>query len=161
MTVQDICWLPVRERVAESCQLAMWWLPTQTFEAMKVVDAWGFRLITMKGFTWDKTYPKQTDKSAMGMGHLIRANREDCLFAVKGKRAPQQDASIIQHYPSPRHEHSRKPDCVREMLVRLLGNLPRIELFARKSSHGFDVWGNKCDSPTVSLSPARVTDVYS
>ncbi|PZT62959.1 hypothetical protein DNQ45_25890, partial [Escherichia coli] len=95
--------------------------------------------ITMKGFTWDKTYPKQTDKSAMGMGHLIRANREDCLFAVKGKRAPQQDASIIQHYT----------------------NLPRIELFARKSSHGFDVWGNKCDSPTVSLSPARVTDVYS
>ncbi len=77
------------------------------------------------------------------------------------KRAPQQDASIIQHYTSPRHEHSRKPDCVREMLVRLLGNLPRIELFARKSSHGFDVWGNKCDSPTVSLSPARVTDVYS
>lgn len=43
----------------------------------------------------------------------------------------------------------------------LLGNLPRIELFARKSSHGFDVWGNKCDSPTVALSPARVTDVYS
>ncbi|HFI9342559.1 TPA: MT-A70 family methyltransferase [Escherichia coli] len=68
---------------------------------------------------------------------------------------------MIQHYTSPRHEHSRKPDCVREMLVRLLGNLPRIELFARKSSHGFDVWGNKCDSPTVSLSPARVTDVYS
>ncbi|WP_407080756.1 MT-A70 family methyltransferase [Enterobacter hormaechei] len=94
------------------------------------------------------------------MGHLTRANSEDCLFAVMGRRPPRQDASIIQHFTAPRHEHSRKPDCVREMLVRLLGDVPRIELFARKSSHGFDVWGNQCDSPAVVITPARVINIF-
>jgi N6-adenosine-specific RNA methylase IME4 len=97
----------------------------------------------------------------MGMGHLTRANSEDCLFAVKGRRPPRQDASIIQQFTAPRHEHSRKPDCVREMLVRLQGYVPRIELFARRSSHGFDVWGNQCGSPSVAFSPARVVDIFS
>lgn len=161
MGVQEICRLPVWELAAESCLLAMWWVPTQPLEALKVVDAWGFKLITMKGFTWHKTYTKQTDKTAMGMGHLTRANSEDCLFAVKGRRPPRQDASIVQHFTAPRYEHSRKPDYVREMLVRLLGDVPRIELFARRSSHGFDVWGNQCESPAVAITPARVTEIYS
>ncbi|MDS6782083.1 hypothetical protein NXF52_28720, partial [Klebsiella pneumoniae] len=34
-----------------------------------------------------------------------------------------------------------------------LGDVPRIELFARQSSHGFDVWGNQCESPAVALLP--------
>ncbi|EOI3497210.1 adenine methylase, partial [Cronobacter turicensis] len=29
----------------------------------------------------------------------------------------------------------------------------RIELFARQSSHGFDVWGNQCEGPAVQLLP--------
>lgn len=61
-----------------------------------------------------------------------------------------RDRSVIHR---PRLEHSRKPDIVREKLVQLLGDVPRIELFARQSSHGFDVWGNQCESPAVSLLP--------
>lgn len=63
------------------------------------------------------------------------------------------DAGIVQSFTAPRLEHSRKPDIVREKLVQLLGDVPRIELFARQSSHGFDVWGNQCDSPAVALLP--------
>ncbi|PWI82109.1 adenine methylase [Enterobacter sp. CGMCC 5087] len=161
MKVQDICRLPVWELADENSLLAMWWVPTQPLEALKVVEAWGFKLVTMKGFTWHKTCLLQPEKSAMGMGHLTRANSEDVLFAVRGRRPPRQDASIIQHFSAPRRENSRKPDEAREMLVQLLGDVPRIELFARKSSHGFDVWGNQCESPAVALSPARVIDIYS
>ncbi|MFM0824512.1 MT-A70 family methyltransferase [Klebsiella oxytoca] len=90
---------------------------------------------------------------ALGMGHMTRANSEDCLFAVQGKLPARLDAGIVQSFTAPRLEHSRKPDIVREKLVQLLGDVPRIELFARQSSHGFDVWGNQCDSPAVALLP--------
>jgi N6-adenosine-specific RNA methylase IME4 len=66
----------------------MWWVPTQPLEALRVVEAWGFRLMTMKGFTWNKCYSRQTDKLALGMGHMTRANSEDCLFAVQGNYPP-------------------------------------------------------------------------
>ncbi|HIG7755225.1 TPA: MT-A70 family methyltransferase, partial [Klebsiella pneumoniae] len=134
MTLLDICRLPVWELAAENCLLAMWWVPTMPLEALKVVEACGFRLMTMKGVTWNKCGSRQTDKLVMGMGHMTRANSEDCLFAVKGNLPARLDAGIIQSFTAPRLEHSRKPDCVREMLVQLLGDVPRIELFARQSS---------------------------
>lgn len=89
------------------------------------------------------------------MGHMTRANSEDCLFAVRGKLPARMDASICQHVTAPRMENSRKPDVIREKLVQLLGDVPRIELFARQSSHGFDVWGNQCTAPAVELLPLR------
>ncbi len=140
MNVLDICRLPVWDLAAEDCLLAMWWVPTQPVEALKVVEAWGFKLMTMKGFTGHKTN-KHKGNSAIGMGHMTRANSEDCLFAVRGKLPARMDASICQHVTAPRPENSRKPDVIREKLVQLLGDVPRIELFARQSSHGFDVWG--------------------
>ena len=48
---------------------------------------------------------------------------------------------------APRREHSRKPDEVRERIVELFGDIPRVELFARQKVAGWDSWGNevKCD----------------
>ena len=43
---------------------------------------------------------------------------------------------------TPRREHSRKPPVVREMITRLLGDLPRAEFFARESFPGWTVLGN-------------------
>ncbi len=146
MTVADICRLPVWELAdSESCLLAMWWVPTQPVEALKVVEAWGFRFMTMKGFTWHKTNPKKGN-SALGMGHMTRANSEDCLFAVRGRLPERVDASICQHVTAPRGRHSAKPEEIRDSLVALLGDVPRIELFARSSAPGWDCWGNECNS---------------
>lgn len=56
---------------------------------------------------------------------------------------------------SPKSGHSKKPGEVRKRIVDLCGNLPRIELFARKSKgqlfedesfKGWDVWGNEVKS---------------
>lgn len=151
MTVADICRLPAWDLAAESCLLAMWWVPTQPLEALKVVEAWGFRLMTMKGFTWHKTN-RRMGNSAIGMGHMTRANSEDCLFAVRGRLPERLDASICQHITAPRMEHSAKPPIIREKLVQLLGDVPRIELFARQSEPGWGCWGNECDS-SVNLIP--------
>jgi len=155
MAVQDICRLPVWDLAAESCLLAMWWVPTQPLEALKVMDAWGFRLMTMKGFTWHKTNRKKGN-SAIGMGHMTRANSEDCLFAVRGKLPERLDASICQHITAPRMDHSAKPPEVRDLLVRLLGDIPRCELFSRNKVDGWHMWGNQVDSD-IALNPGRAT----
>ena len=44
---------------------------------------------------------------------------------------------------SPREQHSKKPDEVRDRIVELCGDIPRIELFARDSVEGWDCWGNE------------------
>ena len=35
---------------------------------------------------------------------------------------------------------------VRSEIVRLMDDLPRIELFAREKTEGWDVWGNEVDN---------------
>ena len=44
-------------------------------------------------------------------------------------------------------QHSKKPDIVRDKIIELVGDLPRIELFARQKADGWDVFGNEveCD----------------
>lgn len=44
---------------------------------------------------------------------------------------------------SPIKQHSKKPDETRERIVALMGDVPRIELFARQKTEGWDVWGNE------------------
>ncbi len=169
MSVQEICRLPVWELAnPESCLLAMWWVPTQPREALQVLEAWGFRLMTTKGFTWHKTN-KHKGNSAMGMGHMTRANSEDMLFAVRGRLPARLDASICQHVTAPRGAHSAKPDIFRQLLVQLLGDVPRIELFSRSDAAGWDHWGNEAPSnsieqrPGVAIFPANdnIADIVS
>ena len=53
-------------------------------------------------------------------------------------------------FRSPLRGHSRKPDETREKIVQLMGDLPRVELFARQKTEGWDVWGNEVD-PDIQL----------
>jgi N6-adenosine-specific RNA methylase IME4 len=122
------------------CLLAMWWVPPMPTEALALVNAWGFQLKTMKGFTWHKTTKNGLDH--FGMGNWTRANTEDCLFAVRG-RPCRVNRGVRQLIHAPIREHSRKPDEARDRLVALLGDVPRIELFARTRFPGWDAWGNE------------------
>jgi len=76
-------------------------------EALDVVDAWGFKLKTMKGFTWHKQ--TRHGKSHFGMGNWTRANTEDCLFATKGHPV-RASAGVRQFIDAPVRLHSQKPD---------------------------------------------------
>ena len=42
--------------------------------------------------------------------------------------------------------HSQKPEEARRRIEALMGDVPRIELFARASPPGWDVWGNEVAS---------------
>jgi N6-adenosine-specific RNA methylase IME4 len=140
MSVAEICALNIPEIVAPDCLLALWWVPPMPMEALRVVEAWGFTLKTMKGFVWHKLTKNGLDH--FGMGNWTRANTEDCLFAVRG-HPTRINRGVRQLIHSARREHSRKPDEARERLVALLGDVPRIELFARQKFSGWDAWGNE------------------
>ena len=55
-------------------------------------------------------------------------------------------ANVHQFIIAPIQEHSRKPDEARDKIVALMGDVPRVELFARQSPPGWDVWGNEVES---------------
>jgi N6-adenosine-specific RNA methylase IME4 len=141
--VQDhewICSLPVKNITANNCVLFMWVTMPQLPNVFEVIKAWGFEYKTC-GFTWVKKN-KIKDSWFMGMGNWTRSNSELCLLSVKGK--PKRiDASILSVIDTPIEKYSKKPDVVKDHIVKLCGNLPRIELFARQKTKGWDVWGNE------------------
>lgn len=140
MTVAELCALPISNLCAANCLLAMWWVAAMPHEALEVVDAWGFKLKTMTGFTWAKKTVNGRDH--FGMGHWTRANAENCLIATKGK-PKRKSASVRQLITAPVVEHSVKPVDARDRLVQLVGDVPRIELFARIAGDGWDAFGNQ------------------
>lgn len=85
---------------------------------------------------------KKTPTLFWGMGYWTRANAELCIIATKGS-PKRQSKSVHQVILSPVEEHSKKPEEARKRIVELMGDVPRIELFAREHSPGWDVWGNE------------------
>lgn len=84
-----------------------------------------------------------------GLGYWTRGNAEICLLAIKG-HPKRKSAGVHQLIVSPIERHSKKPDEARQKIVELMGDIPRVELFAREKKSGWDVWGNEVES-TVNL----------
>ena len=109
-------------------------------EGIKVLEEWGFTYKTC-AFTWVKKN-KKSNSWFWGMGHWTRANAEICLLGVKGN-IKRQSAGVHQVIDTPIEKHSKKPDITRDRIVELLGNLSKIELFARQQVPNWDSWGNE------------------
>jgi len=139
MTVEEIAKLPVQRIAKRNCILFLWATPPMINEALYVMKEWGFKYKTF-GFVWIKRSKKGTTK--IGMGSWTRANAEICLIGTRGK-PKRKSASIRQIIESIPREHSRKPDEIYERIEKLVGNVSRIELFARHRRKGWSSWGNQ------------------
>ena len=140
MNINDICALPVADLADKDCVLFLWATFPMLPEALKLIQAWGFEYKTV-AFVWLKQN-KKTPSWFYGLGFWTRGNAEVCLLAKKGK-PKRSSASVHQFIISPVEQHSKKPDITRERIVELMGDVPRIELFARQKAEGWDVWGNE------------------
>lgn len=140
MKDKDICDLPVADIAADDCVLFMWATYPKLQAALDTIKAWGFTYKSI-GFQWVKQN-KSGKGYFFGLGRWTRGNTEPCLIATKGK-PKRVSASVGQLVFSPLRAHSQKPDEVRERIVDLMGDLPRIELFARTAADGWDCWGNE------------------
>ena len=151
MKLEDICNLPIRKITAENAALFLWLTFPNLPEGLEVMKSWGFKYKTL-GFSWIKTN-KRSKTPCFGIGYYTKSNCEVCLLGIKGKMKPISN-KISSVVIAPREEHSKKPDIVRGKIVELFGDLPRIELFARQPTPGWDVWGNEVQSDII-LCPER------
>lgn len=143
MGIDELCALPVADLAAPDSALFLWATFPQLPEALRLIEAWGFRYKSV-AFVWLKKN-KKADSWFYGLGFWTRGNAEICLLATKG-HPKRQAANIHQFIISPIEAHSKKPDEAREKIVALMGDLPRVELFARQSPPGWEVWGNEVKS---------------
>lgn len=138
--------LPISKITDKDCALFMWVTMPKLNECFEVLKAWGFEYKTC-AFTWIKKNRK-TDSLFWGMGRWTRANSELCLIATKGK--PKRiNAGIHSVVMTSVEKHSKKPDEVRQRIVGLCGDVPRIEIFAREQVDGWTCVGNEIDGRDI------------
>ena len=144
MNVEDIKSLPIRYITDPDCILFLWMTYPMIMDGLDVMKSWGFKYKTI-GFQWIK-FNRKAGTHFFGTGSWTRANTEGCFIGVKG-RPERLSNKISQIIEAPiQKEHSKKPNWVRDKIVELMGNLPRIELFATQKFEGWDCWGDKVDS---------------
>lgn len=141
MDKKDIQLLPVSKIAAKNSVLFLWVTAPCLLEGIELITAWGFKYKTV-AFTWVKQN-KKSDGIFTGMGYYTRANAEFCLLATRGKVLERQSHSVSSVVLSHIERHSQKPSDVRDRIVELFGDRPRIELFARQYADGWDAWGNE------------------
>lgn len=146
MQIKDIMELPVADITGEDCVLFLWVTFPLLKEGLETMKAWGFTYKTC-GFNWVKKN-KRADTWFMGMGYWTRSNSELCLLGTKGK--PHRVSKGISQICDARiMNHSKKPDSIRDNIVALCGDVPRIELFARQQCAGWDCIGNEIDGRDI------------
>jgi len=129
---------------ADNSVCLMWATYPCLKEAIALLEAWGFIYKTV-AFTWVKRN-KKSDSYFFGLGNYTRANAEIVLLGTKGKGLKRISKSVRQICDARIRNHSQKPCEIRDRIVELFGDIPRIELFARTKTKGWDVWGNEVDS---------------
>lgn len=146
MSSTEIMNLPVANITADDCILFIWTTDYHLSRCIQVIEAWGFQYKTV-GFVWAKKNKKGEQVCFMG-AYTMKSGVELCLLATKGKNAHKlvKKHNVRSYIESPRLEHSKKPDEIRNRIVELVGNLPRLEMFARQKHDGWDNWGNEIDS---------------
>ena len=125
----------------------MWVVSSLLDTAIELIQDWGYTYKTI-AFCWVKT--SGVDKNGtpvlfMGQGGSSRGGVELCLQAYSGKNPPSVDMNdLMQVVVCPLGDtHSAKPAEVRNRIVELYPDLPRLEMFARDEFEDWDVFGDE------------------
>jgi N6-adenosine-specific RNA methylase IME4 len=150
MKTDAICALPIAMLAGENAHLYLWVTNNFLRDGFRVLDAWGFRYITL--ITWKKQH--------IGLGQYFRGMTEHCMFAVRGNlpyRTHMEDGEEKRNQgktflEADRTEHSKKPDQVRQWIEQV-SYPPYLELFALEEFDGWDRWGNEVGTPLAIEEP--------
>jgi len=141
LTLNEIKELPVSEVADEKSHLYLWVPNALLPEGLEVMKAWGFEYKT--NIIWEKVR-KDGMPDGRGVGFYFRNVTEILLFGIKGNKNRTLDAgrSQVNLIRTMKREHSRKPDEFIP-LIENCSSAPFLELFARGSRAGWDMWGNQ------------------
>lgn len=142
MSIESLSLLNVGDLCDENCLLVMWWVASQPQEAIELCHAWGFRLCTMTGFVWNKKTKLGNDY--FGLGHTTRASVECALIGYRGKlKNIIKSHSVRSIQTANVGLHSQKPKIIKDKIDELVGDVPKLEMFARINTPGWDVFGDE------------------
>ncbi len=155
MKLEEIKALPISEVTDEKCHLYLWVPNALLPEGLDVMQTWGFEYKT--NIIWEKIR-KDGMPDGRGVGFYFRNVTEILLFGIKGNNNRTLDAgrSQINLVRAMKREHSRKPDELIPLIERC-SSAPYLELFARGSRKGWDMWGDQANEdyhPTWNTYPA-------
>lgn len=128
--------LIVSELADEDAHLYLWTVNRTIEPAFRVLEAWGFRFVTM--LTWCKP--------SIGMGNYFRNNTEHVLFGVRGsQRLKTKSEGTWFEAPRGPAGHSSKPEAFYDLVDRCSPG-PVLELFSRRERSGWVSWGEGSDA---------------
>ena len=152
MTIDEIKGMNIKGIVDKNAILFMWCIDAYITHLASIMERWGFKYVTV-GFVWNKVTPDGGVNALVSQ--YTRKSCEFCYIGRRGKMLVKNPCSVNQYVASIKGEHSRKPNVIRNNIVKLCGDLPRIELFARRKVNndlfgydefdGWDVWGNEAE----------------
>jgi N6-adenosine-specific RNA methylase IME4 len=134
MTIAELCEMPIEPLCEADAVLFLWVTSPLLFECQPVIEAWGFSYKT--SFVWDKV--------KHNMGHYNSVRHEFLLICTRGSCTPDTKKLHDSVQSIERTKHSEKPEHFREIIEELYPHGKRLELFARKQSKKWEVYGNQC-----------------
>jgi len=149
MSLDDIAKIPVREMAEKRAALFLWATCPRLPDAIDTIRAWGWHYRGV-AFAWCKV--RKSDGALIhGQGvppTFTKPSMELLLVATTmktGRAFPLLDLAMPQVVLAPRGAHSEKPAIFRTLITDLLGDRPRVELFARQQVDGWDAKGIDVD----------------
>jgi N6-adenosine-specific RNA methylase IME4 len=145
MAKNDIKQLPINQIAEKDCALFMWCNDSHLEDGIEIMKAWGFKYKVI-AFVWVKR--TKNGKLYANTGAWTMKNAEFCLLGTKGAMSNYKlKNNVYQVIEHDRSAHSQKPQIFRDKITELFGcEIQKIELFARQSTAGWDVWGNEVES---------------
>ena len=157
MSFAEIAAIPVSKYAADPSHLYLWTPNALLPEALKIMDAWGFKYKT--NIVWFKVR-KDGGPDGRGVGFYFRNVTELLLFGIRGSmRTLAPGRSQVNLLATRKREHSRKPSGIYP-IIQACSPGPYLELFAREKVEGWAHWGDEVDSyiPNRKVHPAYDSD---
>jgi site-specific DNA-methyltransferase (adenine-specific) len=146
MTPEEIAALPVKMLCADRAVVLVWATCPMLDVAMDTIRAWGLHYRGV-AYVWVKTRADGGIINGQGVRPTLTKPTTELVLAAstvkRGRPLKILNEGQGQVVLAPRGEHSKKPDEVQKRIETLLGDVPRLELFARRKRPGWDAWGNE------------------
>ena len=148
MSFDALASMPIRKIMAPKAVMFMWATSAKLSDACSLFTEWGF---FYRGVfqVWVKTSMGGAIIHGQGVRPSFTKPTAEYLLVgsteEKGRTFPINTEAMpnVVLAPRPNNVHSKKPGIFRDNIVELLGDRPRVELFAREESAGWDVFGNE------------------
>ena len=148
MSTEELCAMQLP--IDQDAVLFLWATAPKLEDAFQIIKAWGFAYKSHA--VWDKV--------KIGMGYWFRGQHELLMVATRGTFSPPKPSERISSViRSERNLHSKKPDLVRDYIASWYPQCNKLEMFARRTSMEWDVFGNELKSDveiyTPNLTPTK------